>query len=666
VDVVHKIFPDDEHKNEESKAAAGEVKHEKDPNAAKADDVILTKIIQAKERAERNMQVKDVEQPSEIAEIAKEIQDEGKDEDNDLHTDLSVGSAAHAWAKNASLFGTTFTIFLFPASQGVRIFMDFWVKYWQNDVLGRGAGSDMWYIGIYALIFLVFVLFLLWRGLFWYFFSFRASTNLHSRFFKTIVHAPMLFFTKEPLGRILKSYSKDQDQVDDSLPDVSHLALIYWAISIATIAAMCVVLPIYAVIGFLLIVVWYVVQRWLATPVTSCKNAVARTDAQVVVHAAESLHGIAVVRAFGVQEIMEKEHEIVMDTFGSSVFHLDHISLWTATLFDVVAALFVVLSAIICILYKDSLAAADVGVIMTNSTQLLVFLGLMVNALNDSAYQLFSVGRLQHYIQSTPQEIFTKTVDIPKNDKGRPNFPSGSIEFNEVEMKYDPMRDFVLRKLTCAIKDKERIGIVGRTGAGKSTLINAIFRLTELHSGDVKVSGYNIRDLDIKDLRRSLSIIPQEPVVFRGSVRSNVDPFGEFSEEELHEALKASNMYDAIMELPSGLDTEIAEGGGNLSLGQRQLLCLTRVCLRKERRILILDEATSALDPVTDQTIQKTLREVFNQHSILTIAHRLDTIIDYDKILVLNHGKLLEFDTVPNLLKKEGGAFRQMYEGATH
>jgi ATP-binding cassette subfamily C (CFTR/MRP) protein 1 len=231
-------------------------------------------------------------------------------------------------------------------------------------------------------------------------------------------------------------------------------------------------------------------------------------------------------------------------------------------------------------------------------------------------------------------------------------------------MKYDPMRDRVLKELSFDIKDGERIGIVGRTGSGKSTTINAIFRLTEICGGSVFISNLKIQDLYIKDLRRSISIIPQEPIVFRGTIRSNLDPFNECSDDELREALRASNMLDVVNELPQGIDAEVTEGGGNLSVGQRQLLCLTRVCLRKDRRILILDEATSALDPVTDQAVQKALREVFNRHTVLTIAHRLDTIIDYDKIMVLNAGTLMEFDSVPNLLKKPDGLFRQMYEGS--
>jgi len=245
---------------------------------------------------------------------------------------------------------------------------------------------------------------------------------------------------------------------------------------------------------------------------------------------------------------------------------------------------------------------------------------------------------------------------------GKPCFANGEIDVNNIFVAYDPMKEMVLKNVGFKVREGERIGIVGRTGSGKSSLLNSIFRLMELSKGKIEIDGLNIRELEIKKLREALCIIPQEPVLFKGTFRTNLDPFNEYTDEELWKALELSHMKDYIEHQPNHLDTEIVEGGQNISIGQKQLLCLTRVILKKNCKILVLDEATSALDPHTDKLIQQSIREVFKTQTILTIAHRLDTIRDYDKILVLHFGELMEFDSVDNLLKVEGGYFRTLYE----
>jgi ABC-type multidrug transport system fused ATPase/permease subunit len=226
------------------------------------------------------------------------------------------------------------------------------------------------------------------------------------------------------------------------------------------------------------------------------------------------------------------------------------------------------------------------------------------------------------------------------------------------------MKEMVLKNVSLEIQAGERIGIVGRTGSGKTSFLNSIFRLMELSKGKIEIDGLNTRQLDLKKLREALCIIPQEPVLFKGTFRTNLDPFNEYTDEELWLALELSHMKEYVEHQPKQLATEIVEGGQNISIGQKQLLCLTRVILKKNCKILVLDEATSALDPHTDQLIQESIRKVFKNQTILTIAHRLDTIKDYDKILVLHYGELMEFDTVDILLQKEGGYFRTLYEAS--
>jgi len=666
-DTVIGVFPESKEeldKNVDEKADAGDAvsstKKSRSESVSEKGDRILARLL----RTSKFMTValsEDLEDDKgeEKSPTVKKVALDDHESSSFITSSVSLSRAILRWASYANLPVTFFGALLFLASQCVRVYMDFWVRYWLNNTLRK---SDSYYISGYLILFGIFGGAVLFRNVLWYLLTIRAAGRLHNEFFKSIVYAPMLFFAKEPLGRILKSYSKDMDQVDDGVPDATQFTLFWSSICLTTIGSLCFVHDLFIPAFVSLVVIWLFLQWWFTKPVAFCKDAVARTDGASLVHASETLHGMSVVRAFGVEAVMAKENEIALDAYGAAVFHLEHVILWMALFFDVIAALYVFYAALMSVILRSTFTSAQVGQIMAASTQLLVFLAMMVNTINDTQYQFFAVSRILNYILHAPAEDLSYSTDIPRVN-GKPHFPHGHVDFQDVEMAYDVSKGLVLKKVSASIAAKERIGIVGRTGSGKSSLVQALFRLTELSGGQIKIDGLKTKDCLLTDLRRSLSIIPQEPVVFRGTIRSNLDPFNEHKDEELIEALKASHMWDYVSQLPGALNCGVAEGGGNMSVGQKQLICLTRVVLRKERRILVLDEATSALDPVTDQLMQESVREVFNNHTILTIAHRLDTIIDYDKILVLGHGEKLEFGTVKELLAKEGGAFRKMYEG---
>jgi len=573
---------------------------------------------------------------------------------------VSLLKALWIWSRKGNVAGVFLTALLFYASQSVRVFMDFWLRYWLSDRFGRG--DNLWYVGWYAVLLAIFASACEIRALLWYFFSFRSGMKIHDQFLKSIFHAPMLFFNQEPLGRLLKTYSKDQDQVDDAFPDSAHFTLFFSAIVFTTIVSLCIVDIVFIALAVGILVFWLVLQVWFAKPINLCKDSVSKRDGVALIHASETLHGMVVVRAFGIEDIMREENSVCLDAFASAMFHLEHITLWSALLFDLAAGAFVFFTSLIIILKRDTFTSAQVGQLLAGSTQLLVFLAMMVNMINDCQYQLFSVARIAYYLLSTPSEDFSSSLETPRVN-GKKNFERGEIDLDSIDMAYDPQKGLVLKNLSVNFPAGKRIGIVGRTGSGKSSTVNALFRLTEISAGRISIDGLNVRNLFIKDLRRCLSIIPQEPVVFRGTIRSNLDPFQEHTDEELKDALVASHLWESVQNMSGGLDSEVAEGGSNMSVGQRQLLCLTRVVLRKDRRVLVLDEATSALDPVTDQVIQKTLRQVFDRHTVLTIAHRLDTIIDYDRILVLGRGERIEYGEVADLLANPLGVFRAMYSG---
>lgn len=270
--------------------------------------------------------------------------------------------------------------------------------------------------------------------------------------------------------------------------------------------------------------------------------------------------------------------------------------------------------------------------------------------------QMTSVGRIQEYSE-LPEE---PPAESEPDKKPSADWPAkGRIEFQGVTLRYFENEEPVLKNLTFTINEREKVGIVGRTGAGKSSMIAVLFRLTET-DGSVIIDGIDTKTLGLADLRKKISIIPQEPILFNGPVRRNLDPFSEYNDEQLWKSLAQVQLKDVVMDLPGGLDAKLNEGGSNFSVGQRQLICLARAVLR-ENRILILDEATANVDPETDKFIQKTIRSAFNDCTVLTIAHRLNTIMDSDKVLVLDAGKLKEFGE-PHKLLSEGGWFSSMVD----
>lgn len=241
-----------------------------------------------------------------------------------------------------------------------------------------------------------------------------------------------------------------------------------------------------------------------------------------------------------------------------------------------------------------------------------------------------------------------------------PGWPqAGAVAFENYSTRYRPGLDLVVKGINADLHSAEKVGIVGRTGAGKSSLTLALFRMVEPAEGRIVVDGLDISSIGLHDLRASLTIIPQDPVLFSGSLRFNLDPFGRYSDEELWRALELAHLKKFVAQLPDGLQHAVTEGGENISVGQRQLVCLARALLRRSK-ILVLDEATAAVDLATDALIQETIRREFRDSTVLTIAHRLNTILDYDRVLLLDRGQVREFDSPQRLLADRDSVFSAM------
>jgi ATP-binding cassette subfamily C (CFTR/MRP) protein 4 len=310
---------------------------------------------------------------------------------------------------------------------------------------------------------------------------------------------------------------------------------------------------------------------------------------------------------------------------------------------------------IVSFFFTDS-SSGNVGLAITQALGLtnIVQLGMRQSAVLENV--MTAVERVVEYQSVDPEPAFESEGE-KKPPKDWPE--KGHIKFKNVSLSYSPdMHEKVLRELEFEIHSQEKIGIVGRTGAGKSSIINALFRLSYL-DGTIEIDLRDTQDMGLHDLRSKIAIIPQVPVLFSGTMRYNLDPFDEYPDDKLWSALEEVNLKDVIKNMPAGLNSKISEGGTNFSVGQRQLICLARAIVR-ENKILVMDEATANVDLETDELIQKTIREKFADCSVLTIAHRLNTIMDNERILVMDAGRCVEFDTPLELLNNTEGIFYGM------
>lgn len=331
---------------------------------------------------------------------------------------------------------------------------------------------------------------------------------------------------------------------------------------------------------------------------------------------------------------------------------------WLAIRLEMVGNLIILFSSLFAVLGGQENAGL-VGLSITYALQITQTLNWLVRMTSDIETNIVAVERIKEYGETKQEAPW-----VLENSKLSPDWPEqGRVQFTDFKVRYREGLDLVLRGISFDVNGGEKIGIVGRTGAGKSSLTLALFRIIESSGGKIFIDGIDISTLGLHNLRSRLTIIPQDPVLFSGSLRLNLDPFDTKSDEELWKALELAHLKTFVKSLTAGLNHEISEGGENLSVGQRQLVCLARALLRKTK-VLILDEATAAVDLETDDLIQKTIRTEFKECTVLTIAHRLNTIMDSDRVIVLDKGEITEYASPTELLQNKSSAFYSMAKDA--
>uniref|UniRef100_A0A8C5A8A0 ABC-type glutathione-S-conjugate transporter n=1 Tax=Gadus morhua TaxID=8049 RepID=A0A8C5A8A0_GADMO len=478
--------------------------------------------------------------------------------------------------------------------------------------------------------------------------SVLASSILHSRLLHTILRVPMVFFDTTPTGRVVNRFAKDIFTVDEALPQCFRSWILCLLGVVGTLFVICLTTPTFAVVIIPLAVVYYFVQVFYVGTSRQLRRLDSVSRSPIYSHFGETVAGLSVIRAYGHQERFLKHNETTMDENIKSVYPWIVSNRWLAIRLEFLGNLVVFFSALFAVIARKKLDSGLVGLSISYSLNVTQTLNWLVRMTSELETNIVAVERVSEYSELQTEAEWASETQPPGTwpDAGR-------LQFDNYKVRYRPELDLVLNGISCDISSTEKIGIVGRTGAGKSSLTNCLFRIIEAAEGRILIDGIDISKIGLHDLRNRLTIIPQDPVLFSGSLRMNLDPFENFSDQEIWIALELSHLKEYVAGLEKGLQYEVSEGGENLSVGQRQLLCLGRALLRKSR-ILILDEATAAVDLETDDLIQTTIRKEFSHCTVLTIAHRLQSIMDSSRVMVLDAGRIVEFDSPENLLEKQG------------
>ncbi|CAG9768689.1 unnamed protein product [Ceutorhynchus assimilis] len=524
-------------------------------------------------------------------------------------------------------------------------FQEFWMTYMDNRV------SLIFYS---ALIFAVITM-TLGRSLAFYRFCNKASIRLHNNMFYKIVYATMRFFNTNPSGRILNRFSKDMNQVDEVLPatllDTLQIALTVIAITVVVAS----VNPWMLLPTLIILTIFYFLRVIFLATSRDIKRLEGITRSPVYSHLTASLQGLTTIRAFGAQQILKAEFDNYQNAYSSAYFMFLAANRTFGFWLDMHCVFFITLVTFSFVFMDTETMGGNVGLAITQSINLTGMFQWGMRQWSELENTMTCVERIKEYADVVSEQD-KDTHEPPKT------WPEeGNIEFDRLSLRYAIGEPAVLKDLTFTVKSKEKVGIVGRTGAGKSSIIIALFKLA-INEGRIFIDNVDTSKITLTKLRSTISIIPQEPVLFSGTLRKNLDPFDEYTDDVLWNALEEVELKSAVSELPHGLESIMTEGGSNFSVGQRQLVCLARAIVRRNK-ILVLDEATANVDPHTDTLIQRTIRQKFSDCSVLTIAHRLHTIMDSDKVLVMDAGRVVEFGHPHELLEnKEDGVFYELVQ----
>lgn len=538
--------------------------------------------------------------------------------------------------------------------------------------------STFYYLAIYFLIGLLEAVFASIKTIVDFYAGMRASRKIFKKLLNNVLHSRLRFFDSTPIGRIMNRFSKDIEALDQELVPYLDAAFYCLIECLSTILLITFITPKFLSIAIIVSILYYLVGYFYLSASRELKRLDSITKSPIYQHFSETLVGVATIRAYGDERRFICENLEKTDENNKPFFYLWVANRWLAFRIDIIGALVVFGAGVFILMNIDNLDAGMAGISLTFAISFTEGALWLVRFYSQVEMNMNSVERVQEYMEVEQEPYYDGSVDPPSS------WPeTGKIEVKDVSLRYAENLPKVIKNVTFNVEPKFKVGIVGRTGAGKSTIITAFFRFLEAETGYIKIDGIDIKNLDLSRLRRSITIIPQDPTLFSGTIKTNLDPYDEFSESEIFEVLKQVNLVTqeeldsnrnlSMMPVQAenvetgninqfiNLFNEIAEGGSNLSQGERQLVCLARSLLRNPK-IILLDEATASIDYASDAKIQETIRTVFHNSTILTIAHRLRSVIDYDKILLMDAGEVKEYDHPYSLLLNKNSIFYSMCE----
>ncbi|QIX00048.1 hypothetical protein AMS68_005565 [Peltaster fructicola] len=568
---------------------------------------------------------------------------------------VGLGVYAAYIKSGGSLLVAPLVIGLLIIAQGANIVTSLWLSWWTSNKFGYTTNQ---YIGVYAGLGVIQAMLMFAFSVALTVYGTKASKVMLHRAITRVLRAPMSFFDTTPLGRITNRFGKDVDTMDNVLTDSMRMFLLTMAMILSVFILIIAYYYYFAIALVPLAIAFVFSANYYRASARELKRHESVLRSDVYSRFSEAVSGTATIRAYGLQKQFSTSVNNAVDSMDGAYFLTYANQRWLSTRLDVIGNLLVFTVGILVVTAEFNINPSTSGLVLSYILTIVQMIQFTVRQLAEVENNMNSTERIHYYGTQLEEEAPLKLGNV------RSTWPEkGEIAFDNVQMRYRAGLPLVLKGLTMHVGAGERIGVVGRTGAGKSTIMSTLFRLVELSGGSISIDGINIATIGLHELRSRLAIIPQDPTLFRGTIRSNLDPFNEHTDLDLWNALRQADLVGVEQKMEDAtariqLDTQVDDEGLNFSLGQRQLLALARALVRGSQ-IIVCDEATSSVDFETDQKIQKTIVRGFQGKTLLCIAHRLKTIIGYDRILVMDAGNVAELDSPINLYDK-GGIFRGM------
>ncbi|XP_022103515.1 ATP-binding cassette sub-family C member 9-like [Acanthaster planci] len=558
------------------------------------------------------------------------------------------------YMRSAGWAAIAFVLFLRSATAALTIGNSFWLSAWSEAGLSNSSRTTGEYLGGYAGLSVATIVGQIVSYTSLVMAALIASTGLHQNMLRNVIRAPLRFFDTTPIGRILNRFSSDLQMVDTRLGQSLSSLLSCFFQCLSAIIVNTVVMPFFIVFVIPIAICYYFVQKYFITTSRELQRIDSTSKSPIFAYFSETLGGLSTIRAYGEEQRFYNTLIYRIDRNLRPYLYLQAANRWLGTRLELIGTLIVLLAGLSTLVgaLTFNVDPSLVGLGITYSLQIAGYLNWLVRNVADTELQMNSVERIKFYtdVDTEPYEGKAPVSDWPME---------GDIRFEDVSVRYAKDLDAVLKRISLCFKKGEKVGICGRTGSGKSTLTLALLRVIDIFEGRILIDGVDISTVPLTILRSKLSIIPQDPVLFTGSIRVNLDPDMKRSDEELWEALEIAQLKDVVSQLEDGLESKVTEGGENFSVGQRQLFCLARAFLRKSR-ILVMDEATASIDLETDKILQNVVATAFADRTVITIAHRIATIMDSDSILVLDDGRVAEYGSPSELLADENGLFASL------